>query len=306
MVQPIVVYTDGACKMPEKRGGWAALILQDGQRRLLHGHQENTTNNRMELTAAIKALEALPVGSTVIVRSDSEYLVKDMQSRQAGGKPRRRNANLDLWRRLDEVASRVQVRWEWVKGHAGQPENEEVNAWAEYEAGVRSTPPGGAEPSPTLTHLDAQGHARQVEVGHKPQTLREAVAKVTVRMRPETLALVRRGGLEKGDALAVARLAGIAGAKMTPHLIPLCHPIPLTGVEVDIQVDEAQSAVHITATARAVWHTGVEMEALTGAACAALALYDMVKGVERGVRITDLRVVRKTGGQSGDVVLEGG
>lgn len=304
MAQPIqvyTIYTDGACKMPEKRGGWAALVLHNGQRLLLHGREENTTSNRMELTAAIKALETTPEGSLVVVRSDSQYLVKDMLSRQPGAKPRKRNANQVLWRRLDDLVKRRQVRWEWLRGHAGHPENEEVNAWAQYEAGVRSTPPG--PPTPTLTHLDAQGRAQQVEVGHKPQTAREAVATVTVRMRPETLALVKAGGLEKGDALAVARLAGIAGAKMTPHLIPLCHPIPLTGVQVDIQIDEASSAVHITATARAVWHTGVEMEAMTAAACAALALYDMVKGVEKGVRITDLRLVRKRGGQSGDVVL---
>lgn len=303
MSSPILAYTDGACKMPERRGGWAVLLVQDGQRRSLHGHEENTTSNRMELTAAIKALEATPEGAQVVVYSDSEYLVKDMLSRQPRAKPRKRNKNQDLWQRLDALAQRRQVRWEWVKGHAGHPEMEMVDAWAKYEARARSTPPEGSEPPTALTHLDAQGSARQVEVGHKPQTAREAVATVTVRMRPETLALVKAGGLEKGDALAVARLAGIAGAKMTPHLIPLCHPIPLTGVQVDIHIDEASSAVHITATARAVWHTGVEMEAMTAAACAALALYDMVKGVEKGVRITDLRLLRKTGGKSGDVVL---
>ncbi|MFN3974280.1 MAG: cyclic pyranopterin monophosphate synthase MoaC [Dehalococcoidia bacterium] len=304
MSSPILAYIDGACKTSEKRGGWAVLLVQDSQRRLLHGHEENTTSQRMELTAAIKALEATPEGSQVVVHSDSQYVVKDMLSRQPGAKPRKRNVNLDLWQRLDALAQRRQVRWEWVKGHVGHPENEMVNAWAQYEAGARPTPPQGSEPSTALTHLDAQGRARQVEVGHKPQTAREAVATVTVRMRPETLALVKAGGLEKGDALAVARLAGIAGAKMTPHLIPLCHPIPLTSVQVDTHIDEASSAVHITATARAVWHTGVEMEAITAAACAALALYDMVKGVEKGVRITDLRLLRKTGGQSGDVVLE--
>jgi cyclic pyranopterin phosphate synthase len=140
-------------------------------------------------------------------------------------------------------------------------------------------------------------------VGQKPPTDREAVAEVTVQMRPETLALVEKGGLEKGDALAVARIAGITGAKMTPYLIPLCHPIPLTGVHVDLRVDREASAIHITATARAVGPTGVEMEAMVAAACAALALYDMVKGVEKGVRITDLRLRRKRGGLSGDVVL---
>ncbi|GBD10749.1 Cyclic pyranopterin monophosphate synthase 2 [bacterium HR23] len=303
MAHPIEVYTDGACKLPEKRGGWAVLILHNGQERLLHGREENTTSNRMELTAAIKALEAVPEGASVVLHSDSEYLILDMRSRQQGGKPRRRNANLDLWQRLDALAQRRKVRWEWVQGHTGHPYNEKVNAWAEYEAGVRPNPPEPAPPSPALTHLDAQGRAHQVDVSQKPPTLREAVARATVRMRPETLALIQAGGLEKGDALAAARLAGIAGAKMTPHLIPLCHPIPLTGVQVDLEIDEANSAIHITATARAVWHTGVEMEAMTAAACSALALYDMVKGVERGVRIADLRLVRKTGGQSGEVVL---
>lgn len=152
------------------------------------------------------------------------------------------------------------------------------------------------EPEP-LTHLDESGHARMVDVSGKDRTVREATARVRVLCSPDTVAVIRDGRVPKGDVLAVARIAGISGAKRTPELIPLCHPVALTGVEVETVVED--DGLRITATARAADRTGVEMEALTAASAAALAAYDMLKAVERGIRITDLELVSKTGGRSG-------
>jgi cyclic pyranopterin monophosphate synthase len=150
-----------------------------------------------------------------------------------------------------------------------------------------------------LTHFDAEGKATMVDVTDKATTEREAVARGSVLMQPATIALVTAGGVKKGDVLSVARLAGIMGAKRTPDLIPLCHPLPLTSVKVDLTVDAARNAVDITATCKLKGQTGVEMEALTAVAVAALTVYDMCKAVDRGMRLTDIRLVRKSGGKSG-------
>jgi len=155
-----------------------------------------------------------------------------------------------------------------------------------------------------LTHLDEEGRARMVDVGGKPATERIAVARGQVSMRPETLRLVVEKALPKGDVLAVARVAGILAAKRVPDLIPLCHPILLTKVDVDFEVDEESSRIEITATAQSRGQTGVEMEALTAVSVAALTIYDMAKAVERTMRIGEIRLVRKSGGRSGDMVLE--
>ncbi len=148
-----------------------------------------------------------------------------------------------------------------------------------------------------LTHLDGSGRARMVDVSAKDRTVREATAEAVVRCAPETIALVRERRVPKGDVLAVARVAGIAGAKRTPDIVPLCHPVALTGVDVDVEV--ADDAIRIVATARAQDRTGVEMEALTAAGAASLAVYDMLKAVERGIEITSWRLLRKAGGRSG-------
>ncbi len=155
-----------------------------------------------------------------------------------------------------------------------------------------------------LTHLDAQGRARMVDVGHKPDTERVAVAKGEVHMQAETLALIRQGALKKGDVLTVAEIAGVMAAKRTSDLIPLCHPLPLTQVTVELTLREDLPGVEITATARTIGKTGVEMEALTAVSVAALTVYDMAKAVEKTMRITNLRLVRKSGGLSGEVVNE--
>ena len=159
-------------------------------------------------------------------------------------------------------------------------------------------------PASGLTHLDARGRASMVDVGAKPDTTREAVARGFVAMRPETLQLITKGEVKKGDVLAVARLAGIMAAKQTPHLIPLCHPIPLSHVAVEVETDAQACGVHVSATARTEAKTGVEMEALTAVSVAALTIYDMCKAADRGMRIQDVRLVSKRGGKSGDIVLE--
>lgn len=153
-----------------------------------------------------------------------------------------------------------------------------------------------------LTHIDEHGAARMVDVGVKPDSERMAAAGGSVYMQPETLRLIRAGALKKGDVLLVARLAGIMAAKKTSDLIPLCHPLPLTQIDVDLTLDDEKSAVHITATARTVGKTGVEMEALTAVTVAALTVYDMAKAVDRGMRLSDIRLLEKHGGIHGDYV----
>jgi cyclic pyranopterin monophosphate synthase len=155
-----------------------------------------------------------------------------------------------------------------------------------------------------LTHLDASGRARMVDVGQKAETERVAIARGEVVMRPDTLALIRAGTLKKGDVLAVAQVAGVMAAKRTSELIPLCHPLPLTQVTVDLDLDESLPGVRITALARTVAKTGVEMEALTAVSVAALTVYDMAKAAEKTMRIQNVRLVEKHGGRSGDVVNE--
>jgi cyclic pyranopterin monophosphate synthase len=153
-----------------------------------------------------------------------------------------------------------------------------------------------------LTHFDASGRARMVDVGAKAETERIAVARGTVEMQPETLRLIMEGRAKKGDVLAVAQVAGIMAAKRTHELIPMCHLLLLTGIEVSFVPDEAASALHIAATVRTIGKTGVEMEALTAVSAAALTVYDMVKAVDRGMTITAVRLAEKHGGKSGDFV----
>ncbi|MGK2966349.1 MAG: cyclic pyranopterin monophosphate synthase MoaC [Tepidiformaceae bacterium] len=152
---------------------------------------------------------------------------------------------------------------------------------------------------PTLSHLDERGAARMVDVSAKPDTERVATAEGIVQMLPATLALIQQGGVPKGDVFAVARIAGIMAAKQTSTLIPMCHPLPVTGVTVDLAPD-GDSAVRITATVKTTGKTGVEMEALTAVGVAALTVYDMCKAVDRGMRIEGVRLLEKRGGKSGD------
>ena len=150
-----------------------------------------------------------------------------------------------------------------------------------------------------FTHFDAEGKAVMVDVSGKPETERIATAQGRVTMLPETLARIRDGAVAKGDVLSVARLAGIMGAKRTPDLIPLCHPLALSSVRVELTLDESRNAVVIEATCKLTGRTGVEMEALTAVSIAALTVYDMCKAVDRGMVIGEIRLVHKSGGKSG-------
>ena len=155
-----------------------------------------------------------------------------------------------------------------------------------------------------LTHLDASGRAKMVDVSGKPDTQREAVAKGRLRMKPSTLDLINKGGVAKGDVLAAAQLAGIMAAKQTPQMIPLCHPVLIGDIKVDFNLDEENGAVEITAMVKSLGKTGVEMEALTAVAVAALTIYDMCKAADRGIQIENIRLVRKSGGKSEVITLE--
>lgn len=151
---------------------------------------------------------------------------------------------------------------------------------------------------------DKEERVRMVDVGKKPDTERESVARGTIKMQPSTLKLLREGGLPKGDVLAAAQVAGIMAAKRTPQLIPMCHPLLITDINVEFRPDEKNSAVEIRATVRCLGKTGVEMEALTATAVSALTIYDMCKGVDPRMQIERIRLVKKSGGKSGEVLLE--
>ncbi len=155
-----------------------------------------------------------------------------------------------------------------------------------------------------LSHMDDEGRPRMVDVTGKADTARVAVARGTVRMQPETFQIIKQGRAAKGDVLTTAKLAGIMAAKKTPDLIPLCHPILIGNVDIEFNLDEANNTVEITATVQSTGKTGVEMEAMTATAVAALTIYDMCKAVDRGMKIEGIRLVRKSGGKSGTIELE--
>ncbi len=155
-----------------------------------------------------------------------------------------------------------------------------------------------------LTHLDEQGTADMVDVGAKPVTERSARAAGAVAMKPETLRLIRQGDIKKGDVLSIARIAGIMAAKRAAELIPLCHPLPLDKIGLDLALNQADSRVEISASVKSSGKTGVEMEALTAVSVAALTIYDMAKAVDREMRISDIRLVEKRGGARGDYLVE--
>ncbi len=314
----IDIYTDGSCLGNPGPGGWGALLVEETSSWEMGGGHPRTTNNRMEITAAIEGLKETPKNSSVTIHSDSEYLVKTMTRNW------RRRKNLDLWEELDSLEAERRVRWRWIKGHAGHPGNELVDSIAVQQAekvarGDMSIDASSVSrrsfsrkrlagvqdaPRQELTHLDSQGRAQMVDVGDKAVTKREAVARGFVSMKPETLALITGGKVDKGDVFATARLAGIMAAKQTSQLIPLCHPLPISRVTVELSPDADQGGVSIEASVRTEGKTGVEMEALTAVSVAALTVYDMCKAVDRGMRIQSVRLAKKTGGQSGDIVLE--
>ena len=156
-----------------------------------------------------------------------------------------------------------------------------------------------------FTHFNEQGRAKMVDVGEKPVTVRTAVAAARVLVNEQTFALIRSGGMKKGDVLTVAQIAGVMGAKRTPELIPMCHPILIDGIDLKLSLDETRCSVEILASVSCAGRTGVEMEALTAAATAALTVYDMCKAVQKDMVVTDLRLLRKSGGVHGDFERSG-
>jgi cyclic pyranopterin phosphate synthase len=263
--------------------------VQGNERLELKGGTEDTTNNRMELIAAIEGLNQTDSDSKVTIHSDSQYLVNTMT------KNWKRNANQDLWEKLDALVANRNVKWTWVKGHAGHPENERADKLAVEMIGQTGKTP---------THFDSSGQVHMVDVSDKDVTERMAIAKGAVKMEPGTLKLIEKGEAAKGDVLAMAQMAGIMAAKKTPELIPLCHTLRITNVSVEFKTNKKASAIEITATVKAFEKTGVEMEALTAVAVSALTIYDMCKAVDRGMKIENVRLVKKAGGKSGTITLE--
>jgi cyclic pyranopterin phosphate synthase len=295
----INIYTDGAYNPVLNQGGWGAVIVEGKQKRVFSGTVKKTTSNRMEITAALEGLLKTKPGAEVVVYTDSQYLFGCMASGW------QRKANRDLWQQLDGAASQRKVKWEWIDQGARNAFHGEAhdmaNSLASQGEGLK---PAVKTVAKGLTHIDAAGHPRMVDISGKPDTQREAVAKGVVRMQAATFQLIKRGGTVKGDVLSVAQLAGIMAAKQTHNLIPLCHPILIGDIKVEFSLDEAKSTVEITTTVKSVGKTGVEMEALTATAVAALTIYDMCKAVDRSLKIENIRLVKKSGGKSGTISLE--
>lgn len=292
------IYTDGAFNPVTREGGWAAVVLEDGNKQVYSGSVSNTTNNRMEITAALEGLLKTPPGAELTVYTDSQYLYG------CASRGWERKANRDLFEQLDKAAAERRVHWQWIDQNIPNPYQKDAHNAATAKAGGREKT-GNGKPPARLSHVDsATGRPKMVDVTAKPDTEREAIAGCLVKMKPETFALIMQGKVAKGDVLTVAQLAGIMGAKQTPYLIPLCHPLLIGEAKVEFSPDESTGTIGISATVKTTGKTGVEMEALTAAAVAALTVYDMCKAVDRGMTITDLRLVRKSGGKSGTIELE--
>jgi cyclic pyranopterin phosphate synthase len=335
--QQITIYTDGSAIGNPGPGGYGAVVTQGTRQKKLSAGFRSTTNNRMEMMAVIESLKSLKDRRQVVLYSDSRYVVDAINKGWAkkwrannwtlGSKGKAKNP--DLWKQMFDQLDRHDIDVRWVKAHDGNDGNEMADALAVRAGKGRNLaidhgyetpnipqpklldmpepePPADDAPEMPmkLTHVDESGKAQMVDVGGKADTDREAIARGRVLMQPETLALIESNGFEKGDVLGVARIAGIMGAKNTSQLIPLCHPLALNKVAVDFELDKEASAVNITATARTNGKTGVEMEALTAVTVSALTIYDMCKAVDRAMQIDSVRLARKTGGKSGDIILE--
>ncbi len=243
--------------------------------------------------------------------------------------------NSDLWARLLDLVEGRDVGFSWVRGHSGHPQNERCDAMVrettalpqddldiDYGYGPQQKDPQpevipfellNMSPTsilydegkgPELSHLDESGEAQMVDVGEKELTEREATAGCNVLMSEETLALVRAGNIDKGDVISTARLAGITGGKRTSELIPMCHNIPISQIDVNITALKKETGLRVEATAKATWRTGVEMEAMTAVSIAAITIYDMCKSAERGIRISELKLLHKRGGKSGEYIAK--
>ena len=294
----IEIYTDGAYNPALGQGGWAAVLVSDGKKQEFSGTAARTTSNRMEITAALEGVSHTSEGAEVSVFTDSQYLFGCMT--QAW----QRKANVDLLSQLDKAVALRKVSWEWINGDSDNPHHKEAHALATGLSAKKAEKKAEVPVAAELSHVDAAGRPSMVDVSAKPDTEREAVARCLVRMQSATLSKIVKGEIKKGNVLTVAQLAGIMAAKKTPELIPLCHPLLINKIDVALSPNEKEGAVEITARVKCTGKTGVEMEAMTAAAVSALTVYDMCKAVDRGMRVEGLRLIRKSGGRSGTIVLE--
>ncbi len=303
----ISIYTGNVSEGGPGSGGWTALIVDEwGKKSPFSGAEKDATDERMGVKAAVEGLIRTPPGSQVTVYTPSQYVTRNVRE---GSKP---EADKDLWAILDRLVARRSVSWEWVPERGEAPLQEEAAQIARQAAGSKAEAPANghllqtvdAESVSSLSHLDEHGEARMVDITDKADSRRVATARGRVVMQPSTLELIRAGQVAKGDVLSVARIAGIMGAKRTAELVPLCHPLLLTDVAVTFELIDADSAVEITATVKTAGKTGAEMEALTAVTISALTVYDMCKAADRRMRVEAVRLLRKSGGKSGNLVLE--
>lgn len=280
-----IVYTDGSCIPNPGSGGWAYEIRNSMDEIIdsSSGFDKNTTNNRMELTAVIKSFQSdyIKSNSVVTIRSDSQLIINTMN------KNWKKKENTDLWNDLDEYkkSKNLHCEWEWVKAHAGIEGNENVDQKANQEA--------------KMSHLSNDGNVNMVDVSDKNQTIRVAKATSKIKLSKTAFEMTKSNDSKKGNVLATARIAGIQAAKKTHELIPLCHQINLTNINIDFILDDL-GFITVDSKVKCIGNTGVEMEALTSVTVASLTIYDMLKSVDKRIVINDIHLISKSGGKSGD------
>ena len=280
-----IVYTDGSCIPNPGSGGWAYEIRNSMDEIIdsSSGFDKNTTNNRMELTAVIKSFQSdyIKSNSVVTIRSDSQLIINTMN------KNWKKKENTDLWNDLDEYKKSKNLRceWEWVKAHAGIEGNENVDQKANQEA--------------KMSHLSNDGNVNMVDVSDKNQTIRVAKATSKIKLSKTAFEMTKSNDSKKGNVLATARIAGIQAAKKTHELIPLCHQINLTNINIDFILDDS-GFITVDSKVKCIGNTGVEMEVLTSVTVASLTIYDMLKSVDKRIVINDIHLISKSGGKSGD------
>ena len=285
----IQIHTDGSCLGNPGPGGWGAIIIYpDGDVKELSGSNQDTTNNRMELQAVIEALNFLQSGSMIELFSDSLYVINTIT------KGWKKKANIELWNELDNVIQKhTNISWNWVKGHSGDFYNEKVNDIAQGKAEMVK--------NNNLSHVNDEGSVQMVDVGQKSDSERIAVAKGFVKVSQEIISQVLAANNPKGDVLSISRIAGIMAAKKTPELIPLCHQIDLNHVDITIDIDDENNRFVIEASTKSSSKTGVEMESLVAVSITALTIYDMTKAIDHDSLISDIQLVSKKGGKSGNI-----
>tara|TARA_B100001750_G_scaffold67452_1_gene53551 strand:- start:3990 stop:4880 length:891 start_codon:yes stop_codon:yes gene_type:complete len=295
----IEIYTDGSCLGNPGPGGWAAIILDTNDPNKtpyrIKGNCPDTTNNRMELLAVIEGIANTPSDRKIKVYSDSKYVVDTLN------KNWKRKANLDLWEKLDQQIHNRNIEYIWIKGHANNTHNEEADNIAQQEANdIAQNPPT----STNLSHTDKTGKISMVDISNKNTTLRIAKATCDVMTSHESFLAIKNNKIEKGDVISSARIAGILAAKKTSSIIPLCHPILISHIEIAFNLDEANNVISITSKVTSSGQTGVEMEALTAVTISALTIYDMCKSIDKQTTITNIRLLKKSGGKSGIINFE--